>query len=227
MYFAFQVILGGGRNVFRPNTTVDEEGASGQRLDARDLIAEWRARREEADESHAYVWNRTQLLQANLDPPEYLLGLFDASHMQFAAAVRVTGADEPTLAEMTEAAVRVLSRNPRGFFLFVEGGRIDHGHHINMPYLALDETLALDDAVERASTLLPPGDTLLVLTADHSHAMAFNGYSRRGTDILGPSDDLGADGVPYMTLSYTNGPGYRAPHDNKRVDVTQESNFSK
>ncbi|XP_073961252.1 membrane-bound alkaline phosphatase-like [Choristoneura fumiferana] len=221
----FKVILGGGRSNFRSNTTIDEEGEPGLRWDGRDLVEEWRAQRVAADVSHSYVWNRTELLQAIEDPPEYLLGLFEADHMRFEAAVREDGSDEPTLAEMTEAAIRVLSRNSRGFFLFVEGGRIDHGHHVNMPYLVLDETLALSDAVERVDSLLPAASSLLVLTADHSHAMAFNGYSRRGKDILGPSDDIGDDGVPYMTLSYTNGPGYRQQQSNERVDVTQDSNF--
>lgn len=39
--------------------------------------------------------------------------------------------DEPSLAEMTDKAIRILQRNPRGFLLLVEGGRIDHGHHMN------------------------------------------------------------------------------------------------
>lgn len=124
------------------------------RWDGRDLVEEWREQRDAAGVSHAYVWNRTELMQAISDPPEYLLGLFEADHMRFEAAVREDGSDEPTLVEMTEAAIRVLSRNPRGFFLFVEGGRIDHGHHVNMPYLVLDETLALSDAVETCRVIV-------------------------------------------------------------------------
>ncbi|CAH2044359.1 unnamed protein product, partial [Iphiclides podalirius] len=129
---------------------------------------------------------------------------------------------EPTLAELTEAAIRALSRNEKGFFLFVEGGRIDHAHHENLVQLALDETIELHAAVARAAEMLSEEDSLIVTTSDHAHVMAFNGYTHRGGDILGPSDDIGADGVPYMTLSYTNGPGFR-PHDSHgvREDVTQ------
>ncbi|XP_063386690.1 membrane-bound alkaline phosphatase-like [Cydia fagiglandana] len=221
----FQVILGGGRREFRPNITTDEEGQPGRRWDGRDLVSEWRAQREEAGQWNAYVWNRTELLDAISNPPDYLLGLFEDGHMQYAAEARLAGNDEPTLAEMTEAAIRVLSKNPRGFFLFVESGRIDHAHHDNMPHLALDETLALADAVQRADELLPAASTLLVLTADHSHVMAYNGYSRRGNDILGVSDDIGDDDVPYMTLSYTNGPGYRDHVDGRRADVTSDNTF--
>ncbi|XP_047992085.1 membrane-bound alkaline phosphatase-like [Leguminivora glycinivorella] len=221
----FQVILGGGRRAFRPNTTLDEEGQPGRRWDGRDLVEEWRAQHDEAGQSNAYVWNRTELLGAINNPPDYLLGLFESGHMQYAAEARQAGNDEPTLAEMTEAAIRVLSKNPRGFFLFVESGRIDHAHHDNMPHLALDETLALAAAVTRADELLPRASSLLVLTADHSHVMAYNGYSRRGNDILGVSDDLGDDDVPYMTLSYTNGPGYRPHVDGRRADVTSDNTF--
>ncbi|XP_047992240.1 LOW QUALITY PROTEIN: membrane-bound alkaline phosphatase-like [Leguminivora glycinivorella] len=221
----FQVILGGGRRAFRPNTTFDEESQPGRRWDGRDLIEEWRVQRDEAGQSNAYVWNRAGLLGAINSPPDYLLGLFESGHMQYAAEARQAGNDEPTLAEMTEAAIRVLSKNPRGFFLFVESGRIDHAHHDNMPHLALDETLALAAAVTRADELLPRASSLLVLTADHSHVMAYNGYSRRGNDILGVSDDLGDDDVPYMTLSYTNGPGYRPHVDGRRADVTSDNTF--
>ncbi|XP_063536852.1 membrane-bound alkaline phosphatase-like [Cydia strobilella] len=221
----FKVILGGGRREFRPNTTRDEENALGRRWDGRDLIEEWRAQREEAGESHAYAWNRTQLLDAIAKPPDYLLGLFEDTHLRYEAEVREANLDKPTLAELTEAAISVLSKNPRGFFLFIEGGRIDHAHHDTWPALALYETLALDEAVARADSLLPPASSLLVLTADHSHAMAFNGYSRRGNNILGVSERVDDDGVPYMTLSYTNGPGYRDQVDGKRVDVTHDSNF--
>ena len=41
--------------------------------------------------------------------------------------------DQPSIVEMTEKAIQILSRNPKGFFLFVEGGRIDHGHHESKP----------------------------------------------------------------------------------------------
>ncbi|CAH2044363.1 unnamed protein product, partial [Iphiclides podalirius] len=132
---------------------------------------------------------------------------------------------EPTLAELTEVAIRSLSRNEKGFFLFVEGGRIDHAHHDNQVELALDETIEFSAAVARATELLSDDDSLIVVTADHAHVMTFNGYTRRGGDILGPSDDRDESGVPYMTLSYSNGPGFRPHVNNTRVDVTRESNY--
>jgi alkaline phosphatase len=48
-------------------------------------------------------------------------------------AKRIKTLDQPSIVEMTEKAIQILSRNPNGFFLFVEGGRIDHGHHESKP----------------------------------------------------------------------------------------------
>ncbi|CAH2044367.1 unnamed protein product, partial [Iphiclides podalirius] len=155
--------------------------------------------------------------------PEYLLGLFEGSHMQY--NLEADTRTEPTLAELTEVAIRSLSRNEKGFFLFVEGGRIDHAHHDNQVELVLDETIEFSAAVARATELLSDDDSLIVVTADHAHVMTFNGYTRRGGDILGPSDDRDESGVPYMTLSYSNGPGFRPHLNNTRVDVTRESNY--
>ncbi|KPI99722.1 Membrane-bound alkaline phosphatase [Papilio xuthus] len=221
----FKVILGGGRREFLPATFTDEEGAPGRRLDGEDLIEQWRQDKVSRNVSHRYVWQRSQLMEAAAAPPDYLLGLFESSHMQYNMLANKT--TEPTLAELTEVAIKSLSRNEKGFFLFVEGGRIDHAHHDNLVQLALDETLQLSAAVARAAELLPEEDSLLVVTADHAHVMTYNGYTRRGGDVLGPSDDLGDDGLPYMTLSYANGPGYRAPADDGgRKDVTQDDYHS-
>ncbi|XP_041981936.1 membrane-bound alkaline phosphatase-like [Aricia agestis] len=219
----FKVILGGGRREFLPVDAVDEDGAPGLRADGRDLIREWRADKAARNLTHQYVWNRNRLLAAAADPPDYLLGLFEGSHMRY--HLQADPIADPTLAEMTEAAIRALDRNDRGFFLFVEGGRIDHAHHENRVELALDETVELSAAVQRAVELLDEEDSLIVVTSDHAHVMAFSGYTRRGGDVLGPSDDVGDDGVPYMTLSYANGPGHRPSQGDRRQDVTADPDF--
>ncbi|XP_046969316.1 membrane-bound alkaline phosphatase-like [Vanessa cardui] len=219
----FKVILGGGRREFLPNDLQDEEGTPGKRSDGRHLIEEWQMDKIMRNVSYQYVWNREQLHSVNNDLPEYLLGLFEGSHLQY--HMQANTSTEPTLEELTETAIRSLSRNSKGFFLFVEGGRIDHAHHDNLVELALDETIELSKAVARAAELLSEDDSLIVVTSDHAHVMAFNGYTHRGGDILGPSDDTGDDGVPYMTLSYTNGPGHRPHQADNRVDVTHDENY--
>ncbi|CAG4973227.1 unnamed protein product [Parnassius apollo] len=212
--------MGGGRREFLPDTVIDEEGTPGRRSDGNNLIEQWQIDKFSRNVSYQYVWNRDQFMSAVESPPEYLLGLFEGSHMQY--HMQANKSTEPSLAELTEGAIKALSRNEKGFFLFVEGGRIDHAHHDNLVHLALDETIELSAAVARAAELLSEEDSLIVVTSDHAHVMSFNGYTHRGGDILGPSDDLGDDGIPYMTLSYSNGPGYR-PHSNGgvREDVTK------
>ncbi len=126
---------------------------TGLRLDGRDLIEEWKR----AHPNGAYVWNTHQFNAAAGAPA--LLGLFEPSHMQFEHDRDRHPNGEPSLAEMTRTAIQSLSRDPHGFVLMVEGGRIDHAHHAGNAYRALDETIALSDAV-RAAVQTAPKDTL-------------------------------------------------------------------
>ena len=212
------VALGGGRTEFMPAGAPDpqHEGLVGQRLDGRDLIAEWRRR-----PASATVWNATQLAAVDPARTRHLLGLFNPSHMAYDHDRRAQRIDEPDLAAMTRAAIRVLQQNRRGYVLMVEGGRIDHALHAGNAYRALDETRAFADAVQTAVDLAGP-DTLIVVTADHGHTLTFAGYPKRGNDILGrvegptdSSDEEGAAGLardalgrPYTTLGFYSGPGY-------------------
>lgn len=219
------VAMGGGRTEFMRAGEDDpvQRGMVGQRLDGRDLIAEWKQR----NPGGAYVWNRQQL--ETLDPAKTprLLGLFNPSHLSYEHERVTDKLDEPSLAEMTTRAIDVLKQNPNGFFLMVEGGRIDHALHGGNAYRALDETIAMSEAVEAALQHTDPGDTLIVVTADHSHTMTFAGYPKRGNDILGlvqghtdSYDEEGgaglardAGGKPYTTLGFANGPGYTGASD--------------
>jgi alkaline phosphatase len=159
--------------------------------------------------SHAYVWNKADFTQVNPDTTDYLLGLFEPSNMQYSLSRNNTM--EPTLAEMTEKAIRILRRGTNGFFLLVEGGRIDHGHHDNSAKNALNELKEFNDAIDLATRLTSESDTLIVVTADHSHAFTMAGYATRGNPILQFIDDaaLGEspplDGMPVLSLGYANG----------------------
>lgn len=69
---------------------------------------------------------------------------------------------------------------------FCKGGRIDHAHHYNNPYRALDETLELETALLAALERVNPAETLIVVTADHGHVMTFGGQATpRGHPVLG------------------------------------------
>jgi alkaline phosphatase len=107
----------------------------------------------------------------------------------------------------------------------VEGGRIDHGHHAGNAYRALTETIEFANAVKVALAKTNRKDTLIVVTADHSHTLTISGYPLRGNPILGlvvgsngeeaPSKEPAKDlsGHPYTTLHYANGPGYTGASD--------------
>ncbi|MEE7560854.1 alkaline phosphatase, partial [Xanthomonas sp. Kuri4-2] len=210
-----QVVLGGGRGQFM---TVEERDPEyddkvGLRLDGRDLVGEWK----QAHPRGAYVWNEQQLKAAG-DAPA-LLGLFEPDHMQYEHDRDRAATGEPSLSEMTRTAIRSLSRDAGGFVLLVEGGRIDHANHAGNAFRALDETVSLSDAV-RTAVETAPADTLIIVTADHSHTLNFVGYPVRGNPILGKVRGTGGEegdrnqyaldlaGLPYTTLSYANGPGY-------------------
>jgi alkaline phosphatase len=210
------VAFGGGRSRFLPTTVADPEYPQlhGQRLDGRDLIAEWQR---VADSR--FVWNAAQFNALDTTAHGRVLGLFEPEHMQFSHDRSKDGAGEPSLAEMTSKAIALLKRNDKGFFLVVESGRIDHAHHYNNAFRALDETIALSDAVRAAEAATNTADTLILVTADHSHTLVMAGYPVRGNPILGkvrgrnaeggPSDRLSTDaaGRSYTTLAYANGPG--------------------
>jgi alkaline phosphatase len=219
-----EVALGGGSILFLPTNESDpnEPAAQGVRRDGRDLTREWVTGRERA----AYVSTRAQLDAIDLGSTDHLLGLFASSHMAFEVQRAESEVDEPSLARMTEAALDILTRNPRGFVLVVEGGRIDHGHHVGSAYLALHDTLAFDRAVEAALAKVDREKTLVVVTADHDHTLTMGGYPVRGNPILGlvvePGDEdepsqTARDllGRPYTTLGYQNGPGYTGASDSQ------------
>lgn len=86
---------------------------------------------------------------------------------------------------MTKTAIEILRKNPDGYVLMVEGARIDMAHHKNYAKLALIETLEFDEAVSTAVNMTNPEETLIIVTADHSHSVVINGYPKRGNHILG------------------------------------------
>lgn len=133
------VIMGGGLSRLIP-----EGEHEGVRKDGRNLIKKWI----ELHPYGKYVTNRNELLGAD-EKVDHLLGIFSNYHMKFNADRNTTV--EPSLSEMTLRALKLLKRkNPRGFVLMVEGAKIDLAHHHNNAYRALDDTLALDQAVKVA-----------------------------------------------------------------------------
>ncbi|MEO8307714.1 MAG: alkaline phosphatase [Pseudomonadota bacterium] len=208
-----EVVFGGGREVMTDTATPDPEypARMGRRNDARNLIKEWVA----AQRASQFVWKRDDLLAVDPKRTRHLLGLFEPGNMHYEADRTKDPAGEPSLAEMTRKAIEMLSGNSKGFYLIVEGGCIDHAHHAGNAYRALTDTIAFSDAVRMAASMTNAGDTLIMVTADHSHVLTISGYPARGNPILGLVKAPGATaptldykGQPYATLSYATGPGF-------------------
>ncbi|WP_250657585.1 alkaline phosphatase [Alkalimarinus coralli] len=223
-----EVVLGGGRRHFLPkdpnyNSPDAMSSTEGDRTDGRDLISEWQAAYPQGE----YVFDQAGFDTIDPEYTERVFGLFNESHMQYEADRENDIAGEPSVAEMTEKSIRLLDNNDRGFFLMVESGRIDHGHHAGSAYNALTDTIAFSDAVRAAVESVDMSETLIIVTADHSHVFTIAGYPKRGNPILGKvvrvgSDEpaLASDGMPYTTVGYMNGLGFRDLGDETNADAT-------
>ncbi|XP_075881135.1 alkaline phosphatase, tissue-nonspecific isozyme [Nelusetta ayraudi] len=205
------VVMGGGRKYMYPKNMPDVEYPNvgkhnGTRKDGRYLVNEWLAKKK--DSKGQYVWNKQQLLSMNPNNVDYLLALFEPADMMY--DLERNRETDPSLTEMVEVAIKILRKNPNGFYLLVEGGRIDHGHHEGKAKHALHEAVEMDRAIGLAGLLTGVHDTLTVVTADHSHMFNFGGYTLRGNSIFGLAPALSdVDQKPFTSILYGNGPGYK------------------
>ena len=150
------VILGGGAAYFLP------QSAAGVRRDGRDAIAEFRSR------GYAILRTRADLGAPQNGVPGRLLGLFAAGDLGHEIDRHETG--EPSLAELTEVALRSLAHDDgRGFVLLVENEAVDSASHANDVAALIHDLWAFDRAVEvgLAFRTRAPGETLIVVTSDH------------------------------------------------------------
>jgi alkaline phosphatase len=185
------VLLGGGAQFFMPV----KDG--GKRADGRNLISEMKAK------NYTFASNSTEFNAIDASKAERLFGLFTPSHMSY--DLDRDPAKEPSLAEMTTKAMDVLSKNKKGYFLMVEGGRIDHALHETTAKKALQDTVAFDTAIKAALAKAKVNDpelknTLIVVTADHDHTLVLNGYARRTGKTA-----AGSPGVLGVVKNYVSG----------------------
>lgn len=162
-----EVLFGGGRAMFVPRE------AGGRRQDGRDLLAEAR------EKGYTVLTDRTAF-DDSLHTP--VLGLFADSHMAY--ELDRDPAEQPSLAEMTEKALALLGDNPKGFFLMVEGSRIDHAAHVNDAGAHLHDILAFEEAVKVALDFARrDGQTLVLSTSDHETGGLTLGRNVDGTSV--------------------------------------------
>ncbi len=207
-----EVALGGGRTYFLPNTVNDPEynTTKGRRTDGRNLTTEFQTKF-----GGSYVYDKAGFDAINPATTNKLLGLFEPSHMKYEIDRAGDTLGEPSLAEMTTKSIDILKKNPKGYFLMVEAGRIDHGSHAGNAYRTFSDTVALSEAVKATMAKVDMNETLIIVTADHSHTLTIAGYPKRGNPILGKAmspgrttPDLASDGKPYTTVGFANGVGY-------------------
>lgn len=217
--------MGGGRNQFTPyDASTNPTG----RADGRNLLAELTA------QGYTVATGKEQMQAA--PNSQKFIGLYTSKgQLEFEldrTATPPTGeaAVQPSLAEMTTKAIGILSQNSQGYFLMVEGGRIDHALHATSAKRAIVDTIAFDDAIQAALDTVKRTDptlanTLIVVTADHDHTLTINGYGKRGNPILDINRNykdgqpsLDADGNTYTTLVFGNGPN--RPNTRSTLDST-------
>lgn len=162
--FKPDVLLGGGSVHFD----------AAKRPDKKDVFAEF------VKAGFNVVKDRKALLAAGQNSKP-LIGTFANSHLAYAVDRlndKELGAKQPSLPEMTATALQRLSRNPRGFVLQVEAGRIDHASHSNDAWGAIMDTLELDDTLAVIDTYLAANpNTLVIVTSDHGNS----GWGINGT----------------------------------------------
>jgi alkaline phosphatase len=223
------VMMGGGRRHFLPADTPassDDAESAGDRTDGRNLVVEW----QDKYPSGSYIEGQQGFSQIQIDSTAPLLALFAQSHMRYEADrknnTRGEVSGEPSLTEMTSTAIDLLDNNPKGFFLMVESGRIDHGHHAGSAFNALTDAVEFSSAIQAAVDRTDAAETLIIVTADHGHVFTMAGYPKRGNPILGKVVNVGtsefakdANGLPYTTLGYANGPGFHDFGDETNADA--------
>ncbi|MFS0576790.1 alkaline phosphatase [Sporosarcina sp. 179-K 3D1 HS] len=156
VYQEIDVVLGGGKESLLPG-----EGRN-SRVDGEDLT-------EVLDEKgYDFVETREELLQSNSDK---IWGSFSPSALAYDFDREATSNHEPTLAEMTKKAIDTLSTDQDGFFLFVEGSKVDWAAHANDPIGIISDVLAFDDAVQEALDFAKKdGNTMVIAVSDHGNS---------------------------------------------------------
>lgn len=152
--------LAGGLQYFTPPTASKKS----KRTDQRDIVAQAKQK------GYTFVSNASELQALDVDKVQKLLGLFSNSHMcyEIDRLNEAACTEQPSLAEMTRAALAVVSKNPKGFFVMVEGGRIDHACHAHDIAAAIHDVIAFDKAVKTALDFQKGHpDVLIIVTADH------------------------------------------------------------
>jgi alkaline phosphatase len=218
MHFAVQpdVLMGGGSAYFLPQST-----PGSKRKDDQDFIAKFK------DAGYAFATSAEELKKAVADHAEggKLLGLFNTGNMDTTLDIRQLKKgtvdkfpDQPLVADMTRAALDILSKDEDGFFLMVENGMTDKMAHALDWERAIYDMVALDQAIAVAREFQEKNpDTMIVFVGDHTHGLSITGT----VDDDKPGDSLREKVGTYADAGFPNytdedGDGYP-----DRMDVSK------
>ena len=217
MHFAVapEVLMGGGSAYFLPQST-----PGSKRVDDKDMIAEFQGA------GYTLATSATELQQAVADHTDgKILGLFNTGNLDTTLDIRQLKKgtveqfpDQPLVADMTRAALDVLSKDPDGFFLMVEDGHTDKATHALDWERAVYDMIALDQAIAVAREFQEANpDTLIIFVGDHTHGLSITGT----VDDDKPGDEMREKVGTYGDAGFTNytdedGDGYP-----DRMDVSK------
>ena len=176
VYNGLNVILGGGTPYLNAAARKDKE-------DMKAILAE---------RGYTYVDNASDLRAFR--GGDRLVGTFGKTKASTAMSYDLDrdSGNEPSLARMTAKAIEILSANPKGFFLMVEGSKVDWAAHANDPVALVTDIIAFDDAVKVALDFAKKdGNTVLIAATDHGNS---------GISIGDRSISSGYDKTPWTTF---------------------------
>jgi len=160
------VLMGGGWKDFLPENAEEKNNLpipasfKGTRKDGRNLLNDF------IRSGYEFVYNREGLLKIDPQKTKKLLGLFSYGALNF--EIDRDKKIEPSIEEMTDLAIKILDKDPDGFFLMVEGGQIDWANHSHDVAGSVYDTIAFDKAVKVALDYASTHpETLIVVVNDH------------------------------------------------------------
>ncbi|MBF0211645.1 MAG: alkaline phosphatase, partial [Desulfamplus sp.] len=178
VYQDIDVVFGAGKKYLIP------ESDGGVRKDGENLISVLKSN------GYPFVETRDEML--NLAGTSKAWGMFADDDMAYEFDRKVLHPEQPSLGEMTQKAIEILSKNPNGFFLFVEASKVDWASHANDPIGVISDILAFDDAIKAALDFAKADQSTIV--------MAFSDHGNAGMSIGSKKSDDTYSSTPLETL---------------------------
>ncbi len=228
VYDNVDVVFGGGARHLIPEggvyTTSFGDEWSGKRTDGENLLEVLQER------GYQFIDSKEQMSAVTSGK---VWGLFDDSHMQPDMDRQHFAEHEPSLAEMVAKAIEILSQDPDGFVLMVEGSQVDWAGHNNDPIYMVTDFIAFDDSVKVAADFAEAdGRTAVMAYPDHNtggmkigHYYTAMGYTETSIeDLVAPLKGMTmtANGVVAKMTDDTDAALKTSVKDNWGIELSAE-----